>query len=704
MLSRLARLTTRRPRAILVSAVALFALCVGVGAPVVGMLSTGDEFADPDSESERLAERVEAASGEEDAPGIIALVSLPAPVTDAASRGRIAEVEQALAADPGVTRVAGFDPNGDRTFLSRDGDTVCLVAFIASDADEDAVGERLQEELGTSEDVRIGGGAIVGAEVGDQVSEDLGRAELLAFPILFLLSLWVFRGFVAALLPLLVGTVTIFGTFLGLRLFNELTPLSIYALNLAIALGLGLAIDYSLFVVSRFREELQRSDDPRAAIGATLSTAGRTVAFSSLTVAVALLSLTIFPQRFLYSMGISGALTALIAAAVSLIILPAILVLLGKRVNALAPASWRRAGEREARAEPGGWYRLARAVMRRPIPVASITAAAMILLGLPFLRVEFTGIDASALPESSQARQVEETLRADFPVGRAEPITAVLGLPATESGQAEAHAASLAELEDVESVGEPRPLGDAGWLINVYPDGSALSDESLDLVDEIRSLPSPGGVEVTGDSARFLDQQASLGDSLPLALAILAVSTIVILFLMTGSLVLPLKALVMNLLTISAAFGILVLVFQDGRLEGLLDYTSAGAIESTQPLVLLAIVFGLSTDYGVFLLGRIKELHDSGASNEEAVALGLERTGRIITAAALLFTVAIGAFVTSEVIFIKQVGLGTAVAVIIDATIVRALLVPALMKLLGEWNWWAPAPLRRLHSRLAIRG
>ena len=335
--------------------------------------------------------------------------------------------------------------------------------------------------------------------------------------------------------------------------------------------------------------------------------------------------------------------------------------------------------------------------MSRAGAVALVTTLVMVLLAVPFLRIEFTGVDASVLPESAEARQVDTVLQTEFESEQTEPLVVVVDGP--PGALVRRYARGLAGMPGVADVSGPQELGDGASVIEVSPQHPPLDPASLDLVRILRGRDAPGEVTVTGDSARFVDQQESLGDRLPPALALLAVTTLVILFVMTGSVILPIKALAMNLLTISAAFGLLVLVFQDGRYEDLLGYTSQGAIESTQPLVLLAIAFGLSTDYGVFLLTRIKEQHDGGASNEEAVASGLERTGRIITAAALLFTVAIGAFATSEIIFIKQVGLGTAAAVLIDATIVRALLVPSLMKLLGEWNWWAPGPLRRLYAR-----
>jgi uncharacterized membrane protein YdfJ with MMPL/SSD domain len=550
--------------------------------------------------------------------------------------------------------------------------------------------------------VVLGGSEVAGRQVGEQVSEDIARAELLAFPLLFLLSLFVFRGVLAALLPLAVGITGILISFLVMRAVNEVEPMSIFSLNLITGLGLGLAIDYSLFMVSRFREELEKGLDTAAALRATVTTAGRTVLFSAVTVAAALAALLVFPLRFLYSMGVGGIVCSLAAALVSLTLLPALLAALGPRVNALTPKRWRAAARREATAERSGfWYRLSRTVMRRPALIAAFTAALLIAMGIPFLSIKFTGVDPSVLPSDSSGRVVDDALRREFPPNRTTPIYVAARADDGQRAAVNAYAGELRQLDGVAVPPQVQPV-DGVWRIDLAARGGALSEGAKDLVRDVRAVEAPFDTAVGGETALFLDQQDALADRLPVALALLALTTLIILFVMTGSVVLPVKALVMNLLTLSAAFGLLVLIFQDGRLEGLLGYTSQGAIESSQPILLFAVAFGLSTDYGVFLLTRIKEEHDRGVPNDEAVALGLQRTGRIVTFAALLFMIAIGAFVTSEIIFIKQLGLGTALAVFIDATIVRALLVPSLMRLLGPWNWWAPAPLARLHARIGL--
>jgi RND superfamily putative drug exporter len=425
------------------------------------------------------------------------------------------------------------------------------------------------------------------------------------------------------------------------------------------------------------------------------------VLFSSLTVAAAMASLLVFPQNFLRSMGLGGAIVALIACAVALIVLPAILAMLGERVNSLAPKRLQRAAEAEARAEHHGlWYRLSRFVQRRPRRVALAAAATLVALGAPFLSIDFTTVDAQVLPKEASAHKVDDALNAGFPPHRT--TASFIAVEAPPGPQVNAYARELRAVDGVAAVSAPRRVGGDLTQIDVVSRTGPLSEGSMALVEQVRGLDPPFAAAVGGQSAHFIDLEDSVAEHLVIALAIIALATFAVLFVMTGSVVLPIKAVLMNVLALSATYGFLKLVFQDGRFEGLLDYSSQGALEITQPIFLLAVVFGLSTDYGVFLLSRIKEARDGGASDSDSVAIGLQRTGRIITAAALLFCVAIGAFATSEMIFIKQLGLGTAFAVLIDATIVRALLVPALMELLGRWNWWAPRPLRRLHDRIGV--
>jgi uncharacterized membrane protein YdfJ with MMPL/SSD domain len=696
VMERLAELAQRRGRRVVIIAAIFFLVAGALGAGVADRL---DPYGadDPDTESVRADERLESAGFRDT--GVVILIE-DVDVRSAEGRERVGAIADELAANPDVAEVSSFVNTRSPDFVSSDGNSTYVSATLEpiDDGDRQDAAEAIAAELSGERGVTVGGPAVAQAQVNEQTEQDLRTAELIAFPLLFLLSLLFFRSLVAALLPLLVGALAIVGTFLMLRVAAEATSVSIFALNLVTGLGLGLAIDYSLFVVSRYREEIAKTGPGLQAMRRTMATAGRTVLFSSLTVAGALASLLVFPQRFLYSMGIGGSLVALIAAGIALLVLPAILALLGNRVNSLSPAFLHRRADRDARmATEGFWYRLSQLVMRVPGRIAAASAALLIALGIPFLGIEFTSVDAQVLPEEASARQVDDAMRADFPPFRDSPVTL-----AVTGGRAEA-ARIADEARGVPGVADVRPpveLAGGVHAVDVISEHGPLDERSRQLVEDLREIPGPA--LATGATAGFLDLQDSLAEHLPLVLAIVVVVTFVVLFLMTGSVVLPLKQILMNALGLSATFGILVLIFQDGRLENLLGYTSQGGLESTQPLLLFAVVFGLSTDYGVFLLSRIKEARDGGYSDSDAVAVGLERTGRIVTAAALLFSVAIGAFVTSQVVFIKELGLGTAIAVLIDATIIRALLVPSLMEMLGRWNWWAPAPLRRLHRRIGL--
>jgi len=701
MFDALARLADGKARRVALLAVAFFLLAGALGGSVASRL-------DPYGADDPASETVKARESLEDAglrsPAVIAVVE-NAPVADPATRARVEALEDQVRRREDVVAVSGYYDTHSPAFVSRDGRSTYFAVSLAPTGDkalQDA-GAAIADELAKQPGVIVGGRAVAQEQVNKQVEQDLRTAELLAFPLLFLLSLLFFRSLVASVLPLMIGGLAIVGTLLILRIAAEFASISVFALNLTTGLGLGLAIDYSLFIVSRYREEIAKDGPGLAAMRRVLATAGRTVFFSSLTVAVALASLLVFPQRFLYSMGLGGSLVALFAALVALTVLPAVLTLLGHRVNAGAPRFLQRRAEADARpAESGFWYRLSRFVMRRPVPVATLSAAFLILLGLPFLGIKFNTVDPTVLPQSASARQAYDAISTEFPPYHDTPIW--VDLEGATPRQAAAFAARVGRVAGVAEVLPPQALSGRVTAIEAISANPLASAPSQDAVRAIRDLPTPAGTtaRVTGASADFIDFQASLRSHLPIALAVIVVATLVILFLMTGSVVLPVKSLLMNLLNLSAVFGLLVLIFQDGRLEGLLGYTSPGAIDQTMPILIFAVAFGLSTDYAVFLLSRIKEARDGGASDSESVAIGLERTGRIVTAAALLFAVAMLAFATSKIVFIKENGVGTALAVLIDASIVRALLVPSLMQLLGKWNWWAPAPLRRLHARWGI--
>ncbi len=733
MIDRLARLATERTRRVLLIAGAVFLLAAALGAPVLTILkSENSEFQAHNAQNQQVLRAIQSATGQSAEYGVVALVPtagdvLAGPRSVDVATAEARRVAALLAAQPGFQRELDYSSTHLSALLSRDGRfTLVLAAFATQDRSAAAVAHLRPELAGSG--VRFGGNDVTFHEINERTTSDLKRAETLAIPILLLLSFWVFRGLIAAALPLLVGGFAIVITFLLLRVIDHVLGLSIFAANLVTGMGLGLGIDYSLFVLSRYREELAHGQEggaagqgpasraplsrseTGAAIARTLQTAGRTVLYSSLAVAGAAASMLVMPLRFLYSMGVGGAIVALSAGAVSLIVLPAVLAALGPRINALAPARLQRSAAQAARgAESGGWYRFARGVMRRPGAVALGTAAVLIVIALPALRLALTPADAHVLPVSSQPRQVAETITHDFAVNGAQTVTLVVHAgPAGSTPGGSSVAALVRRAQSVAGgqaglAGPPRYLGRDTWDAEMVPRGAVGSAANQRLVHNLRALAGPSTLLVGGGTAWFIDQKEAIAAHVPLTLAILVLVTGGFLFMMTGSLVIPVLALLMNLLTVAVGAGLLVVVFQDGHLSSLFGFTPIGGLEESNLVLLFIIAFALSTDYGVFLFARIKEAHDDGLPARDAVAYGLERTGRLVTAAALLFCVAIGAFVTSDIFFIKELGFGSALAVAIDATFVRALLVPALMGRLGERAWWAPRPLRRLHARIGLR-
>ena len=688
MFTSLTNLALRHPRRVAVLALVFFIAAGVYGGPAAGVLKARNGFVAPSSPSAREQQAINHATGAEDGAGVLALVSAPP------SSAAVTAVARTIAAVPGVAAVTP-PPAGPASrispLVSRDGRSSLIAVTLRTAPDPSAVVSAITTALHRRRGVVLGGSDAAGKEISGQATKDLGFAELLAFPLLAIIAWLIFRG-VAALLPVAVGGISVLGSFVILRLVNEQLSLSSFALNLVIGLGLGLAVDYSLLLVWRFREELSAGADVPSALRTTLRTAGRTVGFSAVTVAAAMLTLTLFPQRFLISMGIGGVATALVSCAAALLVVPALLVLLAPRIGRVKPAP----------EGTGRWYRLAHLVMRRPALVAAGTTIALLVIASPTLHVHWAGVDATDLPAGQSARLVSDALGREFPAQELNPITIAASAPASAGPRLDAYTMRLRGVPGVTGVQPPRYLGSQTWEIRLGAAGDPISTPAQRTIARIRAVPAPGPVLVGGTAASFVDQQASIASALPLALSVLAVVTLVILWLMTGSVVLPVKALLMNALTVATATGLLVFVFQGGRLESLLDYVGQGGIEQTDFLVLAAIVFALSTDYGVLLMTRIKEARDGGRDNREAIAIGLEHTGRVVSASAVLLAVAIGAFATSRVIFLKEIGLGALVAVLVDAFVVRSTLVPSLMALLGEWNWWSPRPLRALHDRIGI--
>ncbi len=725
MFSFLGRFTYRRRWFVLAGTVVFLAAAVFTGLSVFDKLGSGG-FEDSNAESSRatalLAERYDAGS-----PDLVLLVTAPNGDVDASGAVRDgADLTQALIDEPGVENVVSYwspqaEGGGNPGLRSTDGDKALVLVRLSGDEKQaDPVSTRLQdtyEGAAGDLDVQIGG---PGVGLGETIGADLGRAEGIAIPITLVLLLLVFGGVVAALLPLAVGAMAILGTFLALYVIASTTDVSIFSINLATALGLGLAIDYSLLVVSRFREEFAKDSDTQAAVARTMQTAGRTVAFSAITVAVSLSALLIFPLYFLRSFAYAGISVVAIAAAAALLTLPALLSVLGPKVNRFSVGRKRSTTGDDAApaAESGFWYSLSHTVMRRPILTGLPVVVLLVLLALPFLGVSFSLPDDRALPTDSTARIVGDSLRNDFDDsgGRSFPVV----LPNATEDQTSAVAALISDLDQVNQVetstgtfaagvqtAEPGPpsarFGDGnGAYLDVFSDVEPVSPEGEDLVARIRDLDASVPFLVSGPAAQLVDSKSAIFGLVPLALAIVAGATFVLLFLMTGSVLVPIKAIVLNILSLGATFGAMVWIFQDGNGADLLNFTPTGTLDTSIPVLMFCIAFGLSMDYEVFLLSRIKEEHDRTGDTRAAVAVGLQKTGRIMTAAAGVLAVTFIAFSTSSVTFIKLMGLGLTIAILMDATLVRGVLVPAFMRLAGEANWWAPPFLRRLHNRFGL--
>jgi uncharacterized membrane protein YdfJ with MMPL/SSD domain len=672
------------PRRTLILVLLFVAVAAAVGGPVAGALKSSGGFAPPASDSERATRMLESATGAKPSPGVLLLVDTPHGA--AAAGARIASLQTQLGAVPGIKRTTG-------PAVSRDRRQALIAGTLTASADDSDVAKLAEKAFAADRDVTVGGTAVANEQINSTVTKDLGFAELLAFPLLLALALLFFRGR-AALMPLATGVVTVLGTFLALSGINHLYGLSVFALNLVIGLGLGLAVDYSLFIVTRYREELARGAGVPEAIGTTMSRAGRTVLFSAITVACALATLTLFPQGFLRSMGIAGAVVALVAALSALVVSPALLGLWGTRLAR---------HQSEPDVSEGRWYRFARAVMRRPGPIALVTAGAMLAAAIPALSVVWTSAnDSSVIPQGQSARTVADTITRNFDRVGQSPVTVAIQAAPADRASVRSYASRVAAIPHTASTRPPRYLGHGTWQLDVPIAGDPAGATAQRLVNQVRLLHVPFTTRVTGDAAAFVDQQDAIGSHLPEAIILLAALTFAVLWLMTGSVVLPLKAIMMNALTVGAALTPLVLIYQHGNLTGLLGYTPNGGVEPTDFVVAATVVFALSTDYGVFLLSRIKEARDADPGDErEAVAVGLSATGRVVTAAAILLAVAIGAFSTSSIPFIQEIGVAVATGALLDAFVVRSLLVPSLMALLGKWNWWSPRPVRRLHRSIA---
>ncbi len=728
MLTRLGQFTVRRRRLVL-SLTVLFMIVAGVlGTGAFGVLQD-EGFVDPSSESAEAARLLETHFDDAE-PNVLLVVT----ATDGTVDDEAVAVASAQLLDEvrGVEHVTGatsyWELDGPPALRSDDSTRALMPVVVEADGEDEAASiealREIAERAPPGIEVAVGGADAVGVDIGTTIEGDLVRAETIAIPVTLVLLLFVFGGLVAASLPLLVGVVAVLGTFLTLYVVGSVTDVSIYAVNLTTALGLGLAIDYSLFIVSRYREELRAGRSVDDAVIRSVETAGRTVLIERVD-------------------GRRVARRTLRLPA----LLPAIVRLCRDRCRAAGdgridrdpagPAGGRRHTDRPPASVPGTrprppsegfWYRTTRRVMRRPIIVSTAVVAVLILLGLPFLNARFASPDDRVLPESAPSRVANDQLREDFAGNDAESFPVVISDADAAGGDAandavdvavDAYAIAVSSLDGVARVDAPAGTYVSGALavpsddpndyaaasvarLTVVPSIEMVSSEGESLVAQVRDLPTELETAVGGQTAEFMDTRSAIGDRLPWAIGFIVIATAVLLFLLSGSVLIPIKALLLNVLSLTATFGAMVWIFQEGNLAGLFGVTATGAIDTAMPILMFCIAFGLSMDYEVFVLSRIKEEHDRTGDNDEAVAMGLERTGRIVTAAAAVLSVTFFAFATSGVSFIAMFGLGLGIAVLMDAFVIRGTLVPAFMKLAGEANWWAPGPLRRFHDRFGI--
>ena len=715
-LGRMAQIVVRRPRLVLLASAAFVLVALGLGLGAAAELQSGG-FSDPHSASQRAADRLQKAGLGE--PNLILTVTPRSgwvATPDAAAYGR--DLTARLAATPGVRDVRSYWTTGSGELESRDGRQALVAAVLqGSDAHITHVGQTVTAHDATAPQghadatvatVHAGGTVGVDYDTSKQVGHDLARAEMIAIPLTLLLLVAVFGSAVAGLLPVLIGLIAIAGSLAALDVIGRITNVSIYAEQLVTALGLGLAIDYSLLVVNRFRERLAAGDDTRDAVIATVATAGRTVMVSAATVSCALATLLVFPLYFLRSMAYAGIPVVIIAALGATVVLPALLALLGPRVNA---GHLRFLGALDGR-ESRLWLRLTRTVLRRPLIMGGAVLAVLLVAAVPLLHVRFGVPDDRVLPSTAASHQVGDALRSGFALDDANTLAVVTDHSLTPP-QSASYAERLSGLAGITAVEGPTGTWESGRLVSTSAlpqpaDATWLSlistadpqgPSGRSQVAAVRAAPVPdhATVYVGGAAASLADLEHTMGSRLPIALALIALMTIALLFLYTGSVVLPLKALALNALSLSAVLGISVWIFQSGHLSGLLGFIP-GPLAIAMPVLLFVIAFGLSMDYEVFVLSRIKELHDAGHDDTYALSHGLARSGRLITTAAALLSITFFSFGTSQLSFLQLFGIGTALAILIDATLIRGVLVPAFMRLAGPANWWAPAALRRRTS------
>ncbi|MBU3643113.1 MAG: MMPL family transporter [Candidatus Nanopelagicaceae bacterium] len=696
MFEKLGQLAVRRSKLVLTSFIITMLAAGGVGLSVFGKLDSGG-YSDPNSESMKVWNYFQENLKTKDAGVILIVDGKNKSVNDPNVVADAIALEKEVATVQGVESTLSYWSSGNQqTMVSKDGNAAYLLIYTKSDdfAKVGEVGKEIQSKFDgeyKSLQVYASGNGVITSAINGRIAKDLALAEAISIPLTFILLIFVFGAVIASAMPLFVGIFSILGAFFLLLLITQVTSVSVFALNLITGLGLGLGIDYSLLMVNRFREELHNGKEIDEAVVTTVKTAGKTVFYSGLTVAVTLGSMVVFPQSFLKSFGYAGVSVVLIAIVAAILPLPALMKLLGHRVDKFVV---RKSGI--VPKSDGRWAQTARFVMRKPVSVVVLSLVILGVMAAPIKDIVFSQLDARVLPKSDKAAIAYQVLSDRFPGQESSPIEILIPGAANKVTPEELNN-YVTKIQQTEGIVRVIPFNVGNDIrIQAIQSMGSRTIEASDLIHKLRDLDSPQGTLIGGVAADFTDSQDGTARALPWALGWIAISVLILIFVFTGSVILPIKAVLLNILSLAATLGVITWIFIDGHLKWLVgDFTVTGTIDTGTAILIAVVVFGLSMDYELFLLSRIKEEHLAGHNNIESVAVGLQKSARIITAAALLLAAVFASFMTSGVTAIKMMGFGTAFAVLLDATLVRALLVPALMRLFGERNWWGPKFLKK---------
>ena len=695
MFEKLGNFVAKRRKGVFILFIIGILVSGGLGSQAFSRFDSGG-YSDPSSDSAKVAEYLQDTFDVRNPSIVMAVHTKGGSINDPDVVTSAEELESQIRNDSNTDKVISYWSSGNSPFLkSKDGTSGLMFVYLKTTdfTETDKLGGQYQEKYnGTYKNlaVYVSGEAVFANAINGNIQEDLKVAEFISIPLTFLLLLLVFGALVASAMPLVIGVTAIIGTFFVMYLLTLFTDVSIFVLNLTTGLGLGLGIDYALLIVNRFREELAKGLSKESAIVNTMKTAGKTVFYSGLTVVVTLISLMFFPLNFLKSMGYAGASVVALAVFGALIPLPALLVMLGEKVN----KGRVRRGALIQR-EDGRWAQVARFVMRKPITVVAASLAILFFFISPIGNAKFGQVDTDQLPATDRAYISSQFIAEQFPGEEGNPIEIIFPNGSSQPAEISAFTNQLSSVVGIARVGAPQVVGNA-VRVEAVQLMKPRTPASEALIEEIRALPSPDGMLVGGVAADYADTQGAIADTLPIVFGWVVLIVLLLLFAFTGSLILPIKAILLNFLSLAATIGVLWWVFGEGNLQSVVgDFIVTGIIDTNMMVLVAIVAFGLSMDYEVFLLSRIKEEHDAGRSNTESVAIGLQKSARIITAAAFILAIVFAAFVTSGVTAIKLLGFGVAFAILLDATLIRALLVPALMRLFGERNWWAPKALKR---------